>query len=485
MKDQKPWYEKIYIWIGIIAGICTILAFVITLYTIANDDTKESINTMEDNNDIPNNVQVIGDGNKTFNGIFYGDININENEQSETKISSESSTAKSEIENQFNLGQAMQHIYSNEETIQNEIINNKNNKPINSSIYPGVSYWYISDKVRLIIVINGFRDNECSRTYYFDEDEKLTFSLIKDDKGEHRLYFYDDILIRYIDENGLHHDIEQDLDNLECKWTELSLEESYEIFSGVKNPSNSSNDIPLYPEESESIIQRYADDYVINWEDKTFERLMQECLGKTQIVYGDIKDITSLQLYYDKILINQNEIEDQATRLMKTNNTISLNDLQYFSSLLRLSIHNFQSIDCNIFSDDEFANRLYILEIYNELNSNQIMTLANFDNLVGLVIVKNNIGFEELCAISSLENLNELILWNDNIADISPITNLNQLIYLDLSDNKISNIDILNEMKILETVILCGNNIIDYSPVSHVKNVIKTPEEAQKYLNTL
>ncbi len=238
MKDNKQWYEKISIWITIIAGICTILAFIITLCTTTNNSTEESTNIIEDDGNKQDNVQVIGNGNKTFNGTFYGDININENKPSERKISSESNTTESKKTNQFNFGQAMQHIYGNEKILQDEIINDQKNKPINSSIYLGVNYWYISDKVRLIVVANGFRNNKCSRTYYFDDDEKITFALIKDDIGEHRLYFYNDILIRYVDENGQNYDININLDDCECEWTNLALEESYEIFNGVKKPSD-------------------------------------------------------------------------------------------------------------------------------------------------------------------------------------------------------------------------------------------------------
>lgn len=234
MNDDKLWYEKANLWIGIVAGICTILVFVITLCT-RTDNTSETRNDItKDDVNIHDNVQVTGDNNITINGNISGDINLNTNGTSETNTSSESSTTEEEIIDQFNFGQAMQHIYSNEKAIQNEIINDEENKPINSSIYPGVSYWYISDKVRLIVVSNGFRDNECSRTYYFDQDGNLTFALMKDDMGEHRLYFYNDILIRYIDENGQNHDINQDLNNYECQWTELGFDESYEIFNGIK-----------------------------------------------------------------------------------------------------------------------------------------------------------------------------------------------------------------------------------------------------------
>lgn len=241
MKDNKPWYEKIYIWIGIVAGICTILAFIITLYTKTDNATEASINIIEDNSNIQDGVQINGDDNITITGNVSGDVNINTNKAPETNTYSESNTIDDEQTSQFNFGQAMQHIYSNEEAIQKEIINNEKNKPINSSIYPGVSYWYISDKVRLIVITNGFRGNDCSRTYYFDKDEKLTFALMKDNIGEHRLYFYNDKLIRYIDENGQNYDIDINLDDCECEWTNLVLEESYEIFNGVKKTSNQEN----------------------------------------------------------------------------------------------------------------------------------------------------------------------------------------------------------------------------------------------------
>lgn len=236
MKDNKPWYEKIYIWIGIIAGICTILAFIIT---ITKNNTKESINTLEDNNNSQDNIQAIGNDNITINGNISGDININKNESPETKISSESKTTETEIANQFNFGQAMQIIFSNEEILQKEIINNKESKPINSSIFAGVSYWYILNDVRLISVAKDFRDERCSRTYYFDENGKLTFALMCDNKGEHRLYFYNDILIRYIDEKGDNYDIDINLSEHECEWTNFALEESYEVFNGVKNSADS------------------------------------------------------------------------------------------------------------------------------------------------------------------------------------------------------------------------------------------------------
>lgn len=226
MKNNKLWYEKVSIWITIIAGICAILTFIFS--NIISDNRE--INNSDKTDD---GYTVNGSNNIVIYGSNNGDISINAETSSETEM------LESKVASPFNFGEAMQNIYNNEKIINDEIINNQKAKPIYSSIYPGVSYYHISNKVRLIEVTNGFSDIECSRAYYFDENEKLSFSLICDNKGEHRLYFCDNILIRYIDENGDYHDITNNLDTYECKWTELVQEESYEIFNGVKKTSES------------------------------------------------------------------------------------------------------------------------------------------------------------------------------------------------------------------------------------------------------
>lgn len=234
--------------------------------------------------------------------------------------------------------------------------------------------------------------------------------------------------------------------------------------------------------------QPYPDDYVIIWEDKTFERLMQECLNKEKITYADVKNILTIEIFDDKIILDkegEDEKFDYNLIYRKTPNSISLNDLKYFDSLVLLSIFNFQSINCDIFDDEIFSNRLRGLYISVELDSNQIRQISKLNNLQSLFIERNNISTSDLETISSIEGLIELSLWDDNITDISALSNLKQLMYLDLSRNNITNIDALSELEILETVLLAGNNITDYSPVAHLgdKNVIKTAEEQIDYFN--
>lgn len=196
-------------------------------YEFNQYNTKES-------DEINTNPNVYGNQNFVNTGII-GDVTVIF-DKSSIPEKTESQETKTPFLNDF--GQSMRYIFNNETIIKEKIINNKENKPIYSSIYSGVSYYLISDTIRVVEIINNFRNIECSRIYYFDENEKLTFALMCDNEGEHRLYFYNDILIRYKDTNGNDHDINKNLDEPDCKWTNLVSEESYEILNGVKKSSN-------------------------------------------------------------------------------------------------------------------------------------------------------------------------------------------------------------------------------------------------------
>lgn len=225
-----------------IVGVWVSIFIVATvLYFMTKDNNEEEL---QDKSIAENHIIETGDQSPAFENSDGNTVIYNDNRNIYyTNTSPEPTTYSVDeiIENkpiiEFDFGEAIRHIHSNELIIKSEIINNKENRPTYSSIYPGVSFSYILNRVRLIQVINGFRDFKCSRTYQFDENEKLTFALIDDDKGEHRLYFYDDVLIRYIDSNNELHDINYDLENAECQWTDLALEESYEFFNGVKKNS--------------------------------------------------------------------------------------------------------------------------------------------------------------------------------------------------------------------------------------------------------
>lgn len=94
-----------------------------------------------------------------------------------------------------------------------------------------IKVYYVTDEVVSIEVLSGYNDIGYSRIYYYDENGKLYFAFVFDKKKENRLYFKDNILIRYIDENGDIYDLYENLKT--CSWFELVLSESYELFGGI------------------------------------------------------------------------------------------------------------------------------------------------------------------------------------------------------------------------------------------------------------
>ncbi len=117
--------------------------------------------------------------------------------------------------------------------IKNDYYNIQNQKgePYQHPINTDVKIYYVLNRIVSIEVANGYNDIGYSRTYYFDEEGKLYFSFVFDKKRENRLYFKNDILIRYIDENGEIYNLYENLET--CTWYELVLYESYELLKSV------------------------------------------------------------------------------------------------------------------------------------------------------------------------------------------------------------------------------------------------------------
>lgn len=85
MNSYKPWYEKISIWITIIAGICAIITFV---YSISSTNDSNSDIIKNSNNEINTGDQstiIIGDNN-TINNESDNADNIKEFETEEFSV---------------------------------------------------------------------------------------------------------------------------------------------------------------------------------------------------------------------------------------------------------------------------------------------------------------------------------------------------------------------------------------------------------------
>ena len=90
MKDNKPWYEKVGIWITIVAGILAILGIsVFDDKSIFKDNKADDTSTNFENNEIGDqSTVIIGDGNT----INYGgaDSENMENSQSDDLLAADS-----------------------------------------------------------------------------------------------------------------------------------------------------------------------------------------------------------------------------------------------------------------------------------------------------------------------------------------------------------------------------------------------------------
>jgi len=107
------------------------------------------------------------------------------------------------------------------------------------------------------------------------------------------------------------------------------------------------------------------------------------------------------------------------------------------------------------------------------LNNNQISDispLSNLTNLGGWLNLHNN----KISDISPLSNLT--ILWSlhlefNQISDVSPLANLNHLDLLWIFENRISDISPLSNLANLKTLAISWNAITDISPLSSLTNL--------------
>lgn len=90
-------------------------------------------------------------------------------------------------------------------------------------------------------------------------------------------------------------------------------------------------------------------------------------------------------------------------------------------------------------------------------------------NLEELLLSENNI--KDISPIIGLEKLKYLNLWRNNISDITPLKNLNNLTSLDLDSNEISNIEALTDLHKLKALRLGSNRLTDISSLSDLNNL--------------
>ncbi|WP_437130779.1 cell wall-binding repeat-containing protein [Peptostreptococcus russellii] len=120
----------------------------------------------------------------------------------------------------------------------------------------------------------------------------------------------------------------------------------------------------------------------------------------------------------------------------------------------------------------EYAINLEFVELPdNEISD--ISAMSNLKNIKRLYMGKNNI--EDISAISNCTKMTDISFDENKIEDIGVLSKLDDVKYLVLRKNHVKNIDSLSNMKNMETLNLEGNKIEDISPLKdllEIKNLI-------------
>lgn len=174
------------------------------------------------------------------------------------------------------------------------------------------------------------------------------------------------------------------------------------------------------------------DDYVIDWIDPELEAAMRVAtgIGNRDIMYGDVKNITELNLNSLYGIGNKDMIPD-------------ISALSNLTNLKVLYLYDNQISDISVLGYLTNLEQLY-------LDANQISDISVLSNLTNLEILHINYNqISDISALANLTNLRELSLYNNQISDVSPLSNLMNL----------------------EALWLFNNPITDYLPVNHVPDV--------------
>ena len=103
------------------------------------------------------------------------------------------------------------------------------------------------------------------------------------------------------------------------------------------------------------------------------------------------------------------------------------------------------------------------------LSNDDLVNIGKLTNLTNLVLVDNQIA--DVSSLEGLTNLTTLILYVNPITDISPLARLTNLTNLGLAGNQITDITPLAGLTNLTTLHLNDNQIVDISPLVGLTNL--------------
>lgn len=251
----------------------------------------------------------------------------------------------------------------------------------------------------------------------------------------------------FISKNGI-------LENTDIKWENL---DEYVSSLEVKFTKDIKINEDLEVYYSGKIIQPIEVDEIVDIEDSILLNTINNSLGKTDLNSNVLKS----------------EIEKIEVLEIKNSELKSLKGLAYAINLRELSIKN-----TKIENFDELSS-LSNLTILN-LTNNKVKNIDFLNNMLDLKYLNlegNNISNANNIKYN-LSLLEELNMSNNNLYSID-LKGLNNLCELNLSDNYITRVDGIEDLKKLEVLNLNNNNIGDISTLSTLENLSKVDVENQ------
>lgn len=256
----------------------------------------------------------------------------------------------------------------------------------------------------------------------------------------------------------------------------------YEILSDNKTNATVEYNVP----------SNLNEDYKINWKDESFGNMVKSYFGKDDIYYSDLSQIYSIIIYgnymfttYDELYYitpenkkvfkfygNENGFRDGLSGdEYPFGNFQTLDDLLNFSNLRSIKFEFQDNLDCSVFIKSEnFENVNYLSVGFCNLDNNSVEYISNLANLKHLIIFNNNIT--DIAPLSKLKKIESIqVSWN-NIVSVEPLAQLDKLTELDISYTKVDDISCFFNNKNLKRLTAKNTQISDFSPVEQIELIL-------------
>jgi len=208
--------------------------------------------------------------------------------------------------------------------------------------------------------------------------------------------------------------------------------------------------------ENSISVKSLPDDFVIEISDPVLKKRIYEQLDKIEdetLRLVDVKDIDALNFRFDQS--------------KETRKITDISPLKYFLSLKNLNL-GWQQVE-NVQPLAELKNLVRL-----ELTSNKIVDVSPLSELTNLQFLDLNFNqVSDITSLKSLKALEELRLGENKINDCSPISKMKKLTCLRLSRNKLSSEAIapIAELAQLNRLDITGNKIDDVEVINKLPNL--------------